>query len=224
MLAGLVAALPICLGYIPIGLAFGVLAGKAGLTPVEIGLMSLLVYAGSSQFVAVAMLEIGAGSLDVILTTFFINLRHLLMSASLATCLKRVDKKAMALFAYGVTDESFGVNLDRFRSGRWGIGPALVVNHTANLTWFASTVAGGLGGGFIPAGALGLDFALLAMFICLLVFQLRRRRAWLVAFTAAFLSVVLSLVLPGNTHVILAAGAAAALGVVLNKERKRRHV
>ena len=61
LLQGLGAALPICLGFIPIGLAFGVLAGNAGLTPVEIGLMSLLVYAGSSQFIGAGMISSGAG-------------------------------------------------------------------------------------------------------------------------------------------------------------------
>jgi predicted branched-subunit amino acid permease len=57
---GVAAAWPICLGYAPIGLAFGVLAQKAGLTPAEIGLMSLLVFAGSAQFIAVSMLSGGA--------------------------------------------------------------------------------------------------------------------------------------------------------------------
>ncbi len=53
--SGIAAAWPICLGYAPIGLAFGVLAQKAGLTPLEIGLMSVIVFAGSSQFIAVSM-------------------------------------------------------------------------------------------------------------------------------------------------------------------------
>jgi 4-azaleucine resistance transporter AzlC len=217
VIEGLNAALPICLGYLPIGLAFGVLARQAGLTPPEIGLMSILVYAGSSQFIGAAMLQTGAASLSIILTTFFINLRHLLMSAALSTYLGRVDKKVLPLYAYGITDESFGVNLNRFHQGNWGIIPALAVNHATNLTWIASTVAGGLGGGFIPAGAFGLDFALIAMFLCLLVLHLRNRRSIVVALMAAGLSVILSILLPGNTHIILAASTAATLGVVFKK-------
>ena len=62
---GAIGAWPICLGYIAIGLAFGVIAQKAGLSPVEIGLMSLLVYAGSSQFIAVSMLSAGAGIVPI---------------------------------------------------------------------------------------------------------------------------------------------------------------
>jgi 4-azaleucine resistance transporter AzlC len=79
---GLQAGWPICLGYIPIGLAFGVLAQKAGLSPLHIGLMSALVFAGSAQFIAVSMLAAGASATAIILTTFVVNLRHVLMSTA----------------------------------------------------------------------------------------------------------------------------------------------
>ena len=64
---GAAAAWPICLGYVPIGLAFGVLARNIGLSPWEIGLMSLLVYAGSAQFIAVSMLGGGSAAIPIIL-------------------------------------------------------------------------------------------------------------------------------------------------------------
>ena len=84
VLAGLAAAWPICLGYIPIGLSLGVLAQKGGLAPWQMAAMSLLVFAGSSQFIAVAMLATGASALAIISTVFMVNLRHLLMSSALA--------------------------------------------------------------------------------------------------------------------------------------------
>ena len=71
ILKGLSAAWPICLGYIPIGIAFGILAQKAGLHPVEIMLMSILVFAGSSQFIAVSMLSASSGAVSIIMTTSF---------------------------------------------------------------------------------------------------------------------------------------------------------
>lgn len=218
-MAGLAAALPVCLGYVPIGLAFGVLAQKAGLTPVEIGLMSLLVYAGSSQFIGVSMLQTGAGSIPIIITTFFVNLRHFLMSSSLSIYLGNVSRKVLPLYAYGITDESFGINLNKFREGKWGIIPALAVNHATNLTWFASTVVGGIGGEFIPAGAFGIDFALSAMFICLLVFQLRGRKYIAIALIAGALSVIFSLLIPGNAYIILASIFAATIGVIFKKRQ-----
>ena len=141
---GLVAGWPICLGYIPIGLAFGVLAQKADLNPLQIGLMSLVVFAGSSQFIAISMLSSGAGLAPIVATTFMVNLRHLLMSSALSVHLQHIRKKALALFAYGVTDESFAINLLKFKYGDWDISRALVLNHMANLTWIIATVIGHL--------------------------------------------------------------------------------
>lgn len=216
------AAWPICLGYMPIGLAFGVLAQKAGLSPLEIGLMSVLVFAGSSQFIAVSMIGSGAGALAILVTTFTVNLRHLLMSSSLAVNLKGLGRGWISLFAYGLTDESFAVHYTKFREGGWSWKEALVLNHTANLFWIGSTVAGGIGGQFIPLGAFGIDYALIAMFLCLLVFQLRGRLYALTALIAGLLAVVLSLLIPGNSHVVIATMLAAAAGAFL-KHRRPAH-
>ncbi len=212
---GLSAVWPICLGYIPIGLAFGVLAQKAGLSPLHIGLMSVLVFAGSSQFIAVSMIGAGASATAIVLTTFVVNLRHMLMSSSLAVYLRGEPRSKLTLFAYGVTDESFAVNLNQFYGGSWDLNRCLVVNHTANLTWIVSTVAGGVGGQYIPASAFGIDYALIAMFICLLVFQLKGRIYVWIGLLAAVLAVGLSLVIPGNLYIVLASMLAASVGVVV---------
>jgi 4-azaleucine resistance transporter AzlC len=205
------------LGYLPIGMAFGVLAQKAGLTPLQIGLMSILVFAGSAQFIAVSMLTGGASAPAIIATTFMVNLRHLLMSSALAVYLRAAHRGWLALYAYGVTDESFAVNLPRFNDRQWSLGRALVVNHAANLTWLASTVAGGIGGRFIPEGALGIDYALIAMFICLLVYQVRKWIHLLTALIAGLTAVGLSLMIPGNAYIVLASVGAATLGVVIKR-------
>ena len=217
ILQGLSAAWPICLGYIPIGLAFGVLAHKAGLYPIEIMLMSILVFAGSSQFIAVSMLATGAGALSIILTTFAVNLRHLLMSSSLAVFLGDATRRKLTLFAYGVTDESFAVNYTRFSRKVWSLNRALVVNHTANLTWIVSSVIGGYSGRFIRQGAFGIDYALTAMFICLLIFQLKGRLYVLTAVIAGVLAVILSLILPGSSHIVLASVIAATTVLAMKK-------
>jgi len=219
---GAAAAWPICLGYIPIGLAFGVLAQKSGLSPLQIGLMSLLVFAGSAQFIAVSMIDAGASAAAIIATTFMVNLRHLLMSSSLAVYLMGRRRALLSLFAYGITDESYAVNLGRFRNGSWTLGQALTLNHTANAAWLVSTVAGGFGGRFIPAGAFGIDFALTAMFICLLVFQLRNLRSVVTAAVAGSAAVVLSILIPGNLYIVLAAVIAATAGVAVRRPADRR--
>ena len=218
---GLAAAWPICLGYLPIGMALGVLGQKAGLHPLAIGFMSLIVFAGSAQFIAVSMLSTGMPPLTIVMTTFVVNLRHLLMSSALAVPFKGRSRGLLTVFAYGVTDESFAVNYPKLIEGNWKIEHALVVNHAANLTWIVSTVAGGYGGQYIPEGAFGIDYALIAMFICLLIFQLRGRIYLITAFIAGLTAVGLSLLLPGNWHIILASILAATLGTIL-KHRSGR--
>ena len=215
---GAAAAWPICLGYMPIGLAFGVLAQKAGLRPLEIGLMSVIVFAGSSQFIAVSMLAAGASIFSIVATTFIVNLRHFLMSSALAVYLKNAGSKKLSFFAYGVTDESFAINLARFRDEHWDLDSALVTNFTANFTWIITTMIGGIGGQFIPAHAFGIDYALIAMFICLLVFQIRGFLYVIVAVIAGIMALFLSMLIPGNSYIVIASMAAAAIGVVLKKK------
>ncbi len=208
---------PICLGYIPVGMAFGVLARKAGLTPPEIAMMSLLVFAGSSQFIAVSMISAGAAAGEIILTAFVVNLRHLLMSSSLAVFLGNEKRTKLSLLAYGITDESFAVNIARFRNGNWDADRCLIVNQVANSAWIISTVIGGYGGQFIPEGAFGIDYALIAMFICLLIFQLRGRKYVITALIAGITAVFLSLILPGNSYIVPAAVFAASIGFVFQR-------
>lgn len=218
---GMIAGWPICLGYIPIGLAFGVLAQKAGLRPLDVGLMSLLVFAGSAQFIAVSMISAGAGALSVIVTTFAVNLRHLLMSASLSVYLRGLPKSLLALFAYGVTDESFAVNMTRFRSGGWGWQQGLMVNTISNVTWIVATIIGCYGGELIPAGAFGIDYALTAMFICLLIFQLRSRLHVLAAVISGVLAVVLSCAIKGNLYIVTASIVAATVCLVIEQKKAK---
>ncbi|MCE5243859.1 MAG: AzlC family ABC transporter permease [Syntrophobacteraceae bacterium] len=217
---GVKAAWPICLGYVPIGLAFGILAQKAGMHPMAAGAMSLFVYAGSAQFIAVSLLCTGAAATSIILTTLVVNLRHLLMSSSLAVHLQGVGRGFLSLFAYGVTDETFAVNLARFTAGRWHPRQAVVVNLVSGAVWTGSSIAGALGGEFIPAGAFGIDYALSAMFICLLVIQLRAPIHVVTAVISGAAAAVLCLEIPGNSHVIYASLFGATAGFALLKLKK----
>ena len=221
-IAGARAAGPICLGYVPIGLAFGVLAQKAGLAPWQVVAMSVLVFAGSAQFIAVAMLQEGAAAAAIVVTTLVVNLRHFLMSSALSVPLRGRGRGFLALFAYGVTDESFAVNTARFHAGGWDGNRALVVNHTANLCWAVSTVLGARVGQVIPAGAFGVDYALPAMFLALLVLQLRSRLHLLAAAVAGLVAVGWSVALPGNGQVVPAAVVGASAAFVAGRWARRK--
>ena len=140
------------------------------------------------------------------------------MSSALAVFLKNADRKKLSFFAYGVTDESFAVNLARFRDSHWDLNSALVTNYTANFTWIITTVLGGVGGQFIPAHAFGIDYALIAMFICLLVFQIRGYLFVITAVIAGIIGVIIAMLIPGNSYIVIASMTAAAVGVILNRK------
>lgn len=214
---GATAAWPICLGYIPVGLALGVLAQQADIPVWAVGLMSVLIFAGSAQFIGVAMLAAGASTFSIILTTFVVNMRHVLMSSALAVYLHGVNRWFLTLFAYGITDESFAVNMTRFRKGQWNRWNALIVNHLSNLVWVLSTVIGALVGQFIPQGAFGIDYALPGMFICLLVYQLQGKIYILTGILAGVISVTWYLLIPGNSYIVGASISAATLGFIAKR-------
>jgi 4-azaleucine resistance transporter AzlC len=217
--AGARTAIPIVLGYLPIGFAFGVLARTAGLSVAEVGVMSLLVYAGSSQFIGVDMLAGHATAPAIIFTTFLVNLRHLLLSTALLPSFRTNRPWQNALLCYGITDETFAVS-SAVLQGR-SIGPAWVagLHVTAQSTWVAASVAGALVGQM--AGdhqAYGLDFALPAMFIGLLVPHLRgegARARRFAALVAAAVAVTLALLGQASWSIIVATVLAATLGVML---------
>jgi 4-azaleucine resistance transporter AzlC len=198
-----------------------VLAQKAGLPWWAVAMMSVMVFAGSAQFICVAMIAAGASIPGIILTTFVVNLRHVLMSSALAVYLQGVNRRFLAIYSYGVTDESFAVNLNRFREGNWDRWRALVVNHLANTTWIIATTCGALVGQFLPPGALGIDYALTGMFICLLVFQLQGRIYVLTGLLAAALSICWYLLIPGDSYIVGASMVAATAGYLLKRRGRR---
>jgi len=214
---------PIVMGYIPVGFAYGVLADKAGVGSLGILLMSVLVYAGSAQLIAVGLIQAAAAPLSIVLTTFVVNLRHLLMTAALAPKLSGFSRLQKALFAYEVTDETFAVHADRFARAGVDKAEAFLVNVIAQTSWVAGSLLGMLGGGLIrDVRPLGLDYALPAMFIALLAARLRRGMEILAALFAAFLSVGLHLSGMDQWHVIIATAVSAALCVGVEQWGKTR--
>ncbi|MHC1790682.1 AzlC family ABC transporter permease [Solidesulfovibrio sp.] len=168
--------LPIALGYVPVGMAYGVLAGKAGLSTVNVLLMSVLVYAGSAQLVAVGLLAAGASAAAVVATTLAVNLRHVLFSAAMAPFLSGWRKRELAAFAGELTDETFALHAARFGRGDRDKATTLSVNVLAHAAWVGGTALGVALGDVLGDGrAFALDFALPGMFLALLAGQLASR-------------------------------------------------
>jgi 4-azaleucine resistance transporter AzlC len=215
-LQGMINALPIVFGYIPIGLAFGVLAKKSGLSDVNTILLSVIVYAGSSQFIALSLFETNAPGITIILTTFIVNLRHLLMSASIAPYLKGWRRKEMAAFAFHLTDETFALYSTRFPNGVLPKATVFGTNVTAQVSWVLGTLLGITLGQMIgDIQTLGLDYALPSMFIALLVMQVKGKVHVSVAIIAGLLSIALILLGTGRWNVILGAFVGATAGALV---------
>jgi len=222
---GLALGAPIVLGYVPIGFAYGVLASRSGLSTLNTVLMSLLVYAGASQFIAAGLFAAGASPVTLIVTTFVTNLRHLLMSASLAPRLRDWPRPARIAFAYQLTDETFAVHSGRESLASYG--ETFSIHVMAQLAWIAGSWLGAVGGHRVPdPRPWGLDYALPALFVALLVLQMRgpeHRGGRLagVAGVTGTLSVVLTLLGLEHWAVILATLLGATLGVLWEQWTKQ---
>ncbi|OGP72358.1 MAG: hypothetical protein A2W09_06775 [Deltaproteobacteria bacterium RBG_16_50_11] len=212
---GIRAALPIVFGYLPVGMAFGVLARKAGLTPSEAGGMSFLVYAGASQFIAVEMISKGALWFPIILTTFFVNLRHFLMSSTLSLQFNRHPLRTFALLAAQLTDESFAVAMSDVSRITNRPGYLFGLQMISHLAWIGGSVGGALFGELVGHERVGLPFALPALFICLLVLQIKNLLLFGVMILAGIFSIFVKWALPGHWYIPLAALLASGAGVFM---------
>lgn len=195
-LAGIRAQAPILLGIIPFGMIYGIAALEAGLSPaVAIG-MSVIVLAGSSQFIAAQLFAAGAPGLIIVLTTFIVNLRHMLYSASVAPYTRHLPRRWKFILPFGLTDEVYAVVITHFRQqdpaalrgGRdhWFF---LGAGFTLWSSWVGSSIVGVLLGASVPAGW-SLDFALALTFIALLIPTLEDRPTVAAALLAGITAVV----------------------------------
>lgn len=222
-LQGVKDCIPTLLGYWSIGFAAGVLEKTSGLSIAEILLMCILVYAGSAQFIAAGMIAAHGSPMAIIITIFFVNLRHLLLSAALSPFFRHLTPMKNALIGMLLTDETFGVAINestkkRKISEKWMHG----LNLTAYLNWIVANLAGAFFGQWITQPEkFGLDFALPAMFIGLLVLTMVSRRKFrvdiLVAISAVVIVISASLLLSGSAAIIIATVVASTIGMVVEK-------
>ncbi len=210
--SGIKLAIPVILGYLPVGFTFGILAVQAGFTPLEAGLMSYFVYAGSAQLITTGLVLAGASIPSIIVTTFVVNLRHALMSASLVPYAAKWSKLRQAWFCFELTDETYALNLSRFMKVGVHHNETLGINMFSHLGWVAGSVSGALLGDIIgDTKKFGLDFALVGMFIALLTPHLPLPRKALAVLAGASLSVIFLLVGIGQWSTLLATILGAAI-------------
>lgn len=213
---GFVALLPLWIATAPFGALYAVQARLAGLSLWETQAMSLFVFAGASQFTAVTLLYGGASVWSIILTTLIVNLRHMLLAASVAPYLGNVGVLRRAALAFQLTDESYALSIRRFAEGTGSTAYLLGTNLSMYVCWQASTCVGYLLGRAIPDPArFGLDLIFPLTFLGLLMPMLRGRPAWAAAASAAAFALAGQALLPGYWYLLLAGIGGSLVGALL---------
>ncbi|NHB77858.1 AzlC family ABC transporter permease [Rhodobacter calidifons] len=217
-LNGLAASLPIVMGYLPIAFSFGVAATRAGFSATEAFALSMIIYAGASQFLALALLSSGAPVLISAFTLIAMNLRHVLYGPAL---MREAGDQASTrhawAWAWGLTDEVFGQALGSLARGqRFSESYMFGLGLGAYAAWVLGTVAGALAGGGAleawPAVSAGLGFMLPALFLALLLSILSRRQLPVIA-VAGLGTVAGTLTLGATSGILLGMLAGALAGM-----------
>jgi 4-azaleucine resistance transporter AzlC len=205
---------PILCGAVPFGITYGIMGITAGLTPLEVLLMSLLVFAGSAQFISVTMLGAGITGWGIIVfTTLLVNLRHFLMGASLAPYILRFPISLQAFLAFVLTDEAYAVTASRIDKVGYSVSYQLGTSISMYLAWALATITGVVVGSYIPNPlAWGLDFAIPATFLVLLFPRLVNQTSLIVCGVAGVTAVWGALYLPGKWYMIGACIVATIVG------------
>jgi len=222
---GVKALLPIQLGVIPFALIAGVSAVSVGMTEAQGIGMSLIVLAGASQLVAIQLIGLEAPLLIIWISTFFINLRFLMYSASLGTHLGKIPIRWKLLLSYMITDQAYGISVvefgehpERTHKHWFYLGAAI----TLWIVWMVCTIIGVFVGTMVP-DSWSLDFAVPLTFLALVLATIKDK-AMLIAALAAGITAVLANSFPYKTGLILAAVVGIAVGMLIENRFARQKV
>lgn len=166
--------IPVMCGFLFLGMAFGILLERAGFGFIWALAISLTVYAGSMQFILVPLLAAAAGPLTVAVTTLFVNSRHMFYGLSFLDEFKSMGKAGLYMI-FGLTDETYsvlcsckGIDTPSGTKLEWFL--IAVLNQ---LYWVLGSLLGGIAGGLITLDFTGIDFSMTALFVVILIEQLR---------------------------------------------------
>lgn len=174
--AGLKSGFSIAIGYFPVALTFGLLAKTTGLSLIEATAMSIFVFAGAAQYISLSLIAAGVAPAVIILNTFIVNIRHFLMTASLNEKMQPDARWKKALYAFGITDESFSVlAIQKEEKVNTSFAAGVIV--ISYGSWVLFTAVGHLIGANLPEFLqAAMSIALYAMFVGLLVPSMRGNR------------------------------------------------
>jgi 4-azaleucine resistance transporter AzlC len=222
---GVTLGTPIFLGYMPVGMAFGVLATTLGFTVFQAVTCSATALAGAGQFIALSLMRAGEAALAVIAATTVVNLRYVLFAATVSPYMRGMATPSQAFLAFTLTDETFAVNISDRRQGLATGASMAGVGAVAWTGWVLGTLVGAVAAGWIgDPTAWGLDYAMPAMFTALFIALAENRRQVAVGLGAAAIMLALPLLarvgldIPAAWHIVIAAMSAATAGAVVFDE------
>ena len=213
-LEGAKRCLPIEVAGFAIGLVFGVLAGQAGLSVAETVLMSALVFSGATQFVVLGLWAAPLPVAAIVLTTLVVNLRYVLMGATLAPWFSGISRLKAYASMFFLADENWALAMAEHAKGRRDAAFLIGGGLAMFASWTVSSLVGRTVGGALEDPARwGLDFAFTAVFLALLAGLWRGRKSDLLPWVvAAAVAVAAHLVLPGQWYVLLGGLAGSLAG------------
>jgi 4-azaleucine resistance transporter AzlC len=218
---GIKKSIPVFFGFLPVAITFAILAAGVGMNTAETTAMSVFVFAGASQIMAVQMMSAGAGAVSIIIATFVLNLRHLIMS----TCVfgrVRIDNFFVKLLAaLAVTDEGFAL-ITTEDENKCDVPYVFGVITLTYLSWIFGTVIGAVASNILPSVvADSFGIALYALFIALIVPNIKRNaRLFITVLLTAIINTFLMFVvrLDSSWSVILSTLVGAAIGIFIVKD------
>lgn len=222
---GFQVSIPIAFGYIPVAITFGILAKQAGMSILELTMMSAFVYAGASQFMGANMIITSASAIEIIVATFVLNFRHFIMSLSFMNQIQStIDRKGRISLGLGLTDESFAVSalhIDK-ADNKKGYAFFITVILTAYLTWVVGSFIGGIVGDIIPTKlSQSMGIALYALFIGLLVPSIKKDlKIIIIVIIAMTINYIFSQLISEGWAIVFGTLIGGLSGVLLFKEER----
>lgn len=219
--AAIVEGWPLFLTSLVIGIPYGVIARQAGLSIGEASATSIIVFAGAAQFAMVDLLRSGADGPVIALTVLLINARHLLMATAIRPFVARASLARRLGISYVLTDEAFAMGIGWFRRGHRDLTYYSVFATVLWCCWNAGTLIGATFGADIEdPQRFGVDFAITASFVAIVVLGVRHRADAVVAIVAVLVAAGLRLAGASAVAVVVAGALAPAVAFALRESRE----
>lgn len=215
---------PILTGFVFLGTAYGIFMNSLGFSAIYPILMSLLIFAGSMEFVAANLLLVAFNPINALFLTLMVNARHLFYGISMLDKFKEVGKKKLYLI-FGLCDESFSINctvdVPKNVDKGWFMFFVTLFNH---LYWVLGATLGGILGSYVNFNTEGLEFVMTALFVVIFIEQWMKEKKHHSALTGLGLSALSLIVFGGDYFIIPAMIAILGVLTLLRKPLEKEEV